>query len=738
MIDGQQLLPQTGQHQQLLSDLALPSSNIQQLPTSQVGLTPFIGGSAGSNIGTITTVTTTLNSTGTSVTISTTSGTSSLATTATTSTSGSPTKSKRSNVDPNRLPLYLDTRLPPGWHRKVSQRKSGASAGRYEVFIIGPTGKRFRSRNEMRAFFDKTNNDSNIDPDDFDFSIFGSNNITSGRAPPKTQPGTLPPVPSLPPPASRNKSSSFTRKVQSSTVASVASPDKVHLPDVIPTSSAGINKTNPTNIGLTNIIGFSGTDPNSSQLQSSLGASMVPNDGTTLPSALSSIVTSSQKTNSNAKGTLVSDIMKNLEKIGMASVDAAKAARAAADQVREGMDSPSGSATSSEILNRLTEPLPQKPLTLPSQPSLEALPNQQRSNLSQLDEQHTNIQPNFQSQLSMETADADAQISQLLETLQKDPNQLVVEGEKIAEFINSLTTGDELDSSSPLPITPTDSNSSQSILQPKPTSNPSQQPSQINKGQVAHHNHSISSIQQNDKSGSIDTAPSNSSAVINKPPELTSGTTGFQASFLNSLASSNNQSEPLKRGASQELDCSNIISSITSPVPPQVSNVLSSGVGASQPLTKTDVMSPNISGSVPPHIATSSPIPLGGTPSLGGAPSQMRAMQNLPQNTRLVRGPNGQYSLQKVHTIELSQEMQASLRIVQAKIQEIEQKAAKTPRDEAELAQLQTKQQQILSTGKPIEGPSGQSFSSQQNVPQSFQQVQLMTDIFLVCFLFSC
>ena len=64
-----------------------------------------------------------------------------------------------------------------------------------------------------------------------------------------------------------------------------------------------------------------------------------------------------------------------------------------------------------------------------------------------------------------------------------------------------------------------------------------------------------------------------------------------------------------------------------------------------------------------------------------------------------------------------------SLRIVQSKIQEIEQKTTKNPRDEAELAQLQTKQQQILSTGKPIEGPSSQSFSSQQNATQSSQQV---------------
>ena len=85
--------------------------------------------------------------------------------------------------------------MPSGWHRKVSQRKSGASAGRYEVFIIGkfdffekmienrnylscfvgPTGKRFRSRNELKSWFEKQG-ETNLNPDDFDFSTFGRNN----------------------------------------------------------------------------------------------------------------------------------------------------------------------------------------------------------------------------------------------------------------------------------------------------------------------------------------------------------------------------------------------------------------------------------------------------------------------------------------------------------------------------------------------------------------------------------
>lgn len=43
---------------------------------------------------------------------------------------------------------------------------------------------------------------------------------------------------------------------------------------------------------------------------------------------------------------------------------------------------------------------------------------------------------------------------------------------------------------------------------------------------------------------------------------------------------------------------------------------------------------------------------------VGGASTQRRALQNLPQNTKLVRGPNGQYSLQKVQTIELTVEQQ--------------------------------------------------------------------------------
>ena len=59
-------------------------------------------------------------------------------------------------------------------------------------------------------------------------------------------------------------------------------------------------------------------------------------------------------------------------------------------------------------------------------------------------------------------------------------------------------------------------------------------------------------------------------------------------------------------------------------------------------------------------------------------------------------------TLQKVETIELTPEMQQALKVVQGRMLEMEKKSSKTPQELAELAQLQAKQQKILSTGRTI------------------------------------
>ena len=67
--------------------------------------------------------------------------------------------------------------LPPGWHRKVIQRKNGASVDKNDltnVLICGPNQREFRSRNDLKNYFQKIG-ENDLDPDDFDFSVYGTN-----------------------------------------------------------------------------------------------------------------------------------------------------------------------------------------------------------------------------------------------------------------------------------------------------------------------------------------------------------------------------------------------------------------------------------------------------------------------------------------------------------------------------------------------------------------------------------
>lgn len=83
-------------------------------------------------------------------------------------------KNEKSNAKKARksVPAAVDgdvnQNLPEGWVRKVVVRKSGKTAGQFDIYIYSPDGIKFRSRPDIAAYLARTK--SNLKLEDFNFS----------------------------------------------------------------------------------------------------------------------------------------------------------------------------------------------------------------------------------------------------------------------------------------------------------------------------------------------------------------------------------------------------------------------------------------------------------------------------------------------------------------------------------------------------------------------------------------
>ena len=73
----------------------------------------------------------------------------------------------------SKTPLYVDSTLPPGWRRKVALRKGEKTQGRFDVYIFTPENKMFRSKQDVRRYFEEINK-TELHWEDFDFSVYGT------------------------------------------------------------------------------------------------------------------------------------------------------------------------------------------------------------------------------------------------------------------------------------------------------------------------------------------------------------------------------------------------------------------------------------------------------------------------------------------------------------------------------------------------------------------------------------
>lgn len=67
--------------------------------------------------------------------------------------------------------IVADPRLPEGWTKHLTQRVHGYSAGKWDTVIVSPEGRKFRARNELRAFLENHYPELKCSEGLFDFTL---------------------------------------------------------------------------------------------------------------------------------------------------------------------------------------------------------------------------------------------------------------------------------------------------------------------------------------------------------------------------------------------------------------------------------------------------------------------------------------------------------------------------------------------------------------------------------------
>ena len=320
-----------------------------------------------------------------------------------------------------------------------------------------------------------------------------------------------------------------------------------------------------------------------------------------LPAVIASPVTTTPAT-PPASALSESELIKNLENSAMASVAAARALEVSSQ----------GLGVRHSLLQSIQQPIPQASLTVraPAPPALVVPPPNTKV--------ITNMPP---TPLSADMEDAESQISLLLESLQKQSANNVNSTDQ--EFFESLTSTNQAASNGGLTITadPETSPVIKAETFPKPSRYPGSPSMPVLTPQVT-------------------------LAEPGKSPQDTS----FQNKYLDNLARSQISD---KRRSRHESGGMPLLSPTTGILHSPGDSSSSSGSPRHVPS-----VSKSVGVAAPPNVTVHTSVHSPATSSMGGPVSQIRALQQLPPNTRLQHGPNGQIMIQKIQTIELSPPMQ--------------------------------------------------------------------------------